>query len=276
MSTNAICGVKQWDWRRVLFTIIAGVVTFFLLTNLFRLAAPWASMTWYPHDDPRQLNPDLHRWHEAMWGAVTGILEGGVLLSLLWRPRQYPLLVQFMALAVLGAVVIVLPFEPSLLFVIVMLTLVILSYPMPRALLNFSQPGPLSRSLLVFSLVAAVLLIPYIVRLETWQIQGIGGEQAIATEWVADVEHASFLLLAMFLASTKRPGWQILGILSGIVFIYLGIAALMLPNQAGSWGVIGGIAALIGGLLYIMVTIRESRKPMLDSSTAVAARSSGD
>src|SRR5436190_13909046 len=115
MFTNGISMVRHWDWRRILFTLIAGVVTFFLLTNLFRLAAPWASMTGYPHDDPRQLNPELHRWHEAMWGAVTGVLEGGVLLMLLWRPRQNPLLIQLMASVIIGAVVTVLPFEPSLL-----------------------------------------------------------------------------------------------------------------------------------------------------------------
>ena len=260
MSTNAIIDVKRWDWRRIIFTILAGVVTFFLLTNLFRLAAPWASMGWYPHDDPRQLNPELHRWHEAMWGAVTGILNAGVLLSLLWRPRETPLLIQFIAFVVIGAALIVLPFEPGLIFVIFMLTLVIVTYPRPRALLDFSREGPLSRPLLIFSLVAAVLLVPYMVRLELWQIRGIGGEHAIANQWVSDVEHSSFLLIAMFLASTKRPGWQILSILTGIVFIYLGIAALALPNQAGSWGVAGGVIALLGGLLYLVVSIREARR----------------
>src|SRR4029079_13681692 len=131
MSTNAIEVIKRWDWRRIVFTIITGIVTYFLLTNLFRLAAPWASMAWYPHDDARQLNPELHRWHEAMWGAVTGLFEGGVLLTLLWRPRENPLLVQFMASVVIGAALTVLPFEPSLLFVIVMLTLVVIAYPSP-------------------------------------------------------------------------------------------------------------------------------------------------
>jgi hypothetical protein len=269
MSTNAIQIVKRWDWRRIIFTILAGVVAFFLLTNLFRLAAPWASMAWYPQDDPRELNPELYRWHEAMWGAVTGILEGGVLLALLWRPRENPLLIQFMALVVIGAALIVLPFEPSLLFVIVMVTLVVITYPAPRALLNFSREGLASRPLLLFSLVAAVLLIPYVVRLEIWQIQGVGGEQAAANAWVSDVEHGSFLLIAMFLASTKRPGWQILGILTGIVFIYLGIAAVALPNHAGSWGVAGGIVALIGGLLYIVATIREARKRVPNTSEAL-------
>jgi len=103
-------------------------------------------------------------------------------------------------------------------------------------------------------------------RLELWQIQGVGGEHATANEWVSDVEHSFFLLIAMFLASTKRPGWQTLGILTGIVFIYLGIAALALPNYAGSWGVTGGIVALIGGLFYIAATIREMRKTVQNPS----------
>jgi len=266
--------MKRWDWRRIIFTILASVVAFFLLTNLFRLAAPWASMTWYPHDDPRLLNPDLHRWHEAMWGAVTGILIGLVLLSLLWRPRENPLLIQFLALVVFGAALIVLPFEPSLLFVILMLTLVIVSYPMPRALLDFSHEGPISRPLLIFSLPAALLLVPYMLRLEFWQIQGVGGEHATANEWVSDVEHSFFLLIAMFLASTKRPGWKALGILTGVVFVYLGIAALALPNYAGSWGVTGGILALIGGLLYIAVTIREVRKTVQNPSQALRSGTS--
>jgi len=269
MFTNATSTVKRWDWRRIVFTVLGGLVTFFILTNLFRLAETWAAMAWYPHDDPRQLNPELHRWHEAMWGAVTGILEGGALLSLLWRPRENPLLIQFIALNIIFAAPIMLPFEPRLLFVIVMIALVVAAYPAPRALLDFSPDEPLSRPLLVFSLVAAVLLVPYMVRLELWQIQYVGGEHAIANQWVSDVEHTAFLLIALFLASTKRPGWRTLGILTGAVFIYLGVAALALPNYAGNWGVTGGITALIGGLLYIIATIREARKTIHNPSEAL-------
>ena len=269
MSANATPLVKRLDGRRIIFSLITGVVTFFLLTNLFRLAAPWASMAWYPHDDPRQLNPDLHRWHEAMWGAVTGILNSGVLLALLWRPRQYPLLIQFVAFVVIGAALIVLPFEPGLFFVIFILMLVVITYPIPRALLDFSREGPRSRPLLLFSFVAAGLLLPYMLRLEIWQIQGTGGEHATANQWVSDVEHTFFLLIALFLASTKRPGWQILSLLSGVVFMYLGVAALALSHHAGSWGTIGGIAALIGGSAYIITTIREARKTLSVPSEAV-------
>jgi hypothetical protein len=262
MSTNTIHNVKRWDWRRIAFTLIGGLVAFFFLSNLFRLTAPWASMAWYPHDDPRVLNPELHRWHEAMWGAVTGILEGGVLLSLLWRPRQNPLLIQFIALAVIFAALSMLPFEPDLLFVIVMLALVVVAYPNLRALLDLSHGDGISRPLLAFSLLAIVLLVPYIVRLVSWQMRGIGGEQATSNEWISDVEHTIFLLLATILTSTRRPGWRTLGILTGVVYLYLGVAALALPGYAGSWGIMGGILALIGGLLYLIITIVETRRTL--------------
>ena len=193
---------------------------------------------------------------------MTGILNAGVLLTLLWRPRQNPLLIQFMALVVIGAALTVLPFEPSLLFVIGMLTLVVVAYPAPRALLDFSREGPISRPLLALSLMAALLLIPYIVRLTLWQLQGFGGEQATANQWISDVEHTVFLLIATILMTTKRPGWRTLGTLTGVVFLYLGVAALTLPGYAGSWGTTGGILALIGGLLYLIVTMSEARKTM--------------
>jgi hypothetical protein len=206
-----------------------------------------------------------------MWGAVTGLFEGGVLLTLLWRPRENPLLIQFMASVVIGAALTVLPFEPSLLFVIVMLTLVVIAYPSPRALLDFSREGPISRPLLALSLIAALLLVPYIVRLTLWQLQSFGGEQATANQWISDVEHSVFLLLATILTCTQRPGWRTLGTLTGVVLLYLGVAALALPGYPGSWGITGGILALIGGMLYLIVTMSEARKTMRAPAEALTS-----
>jgi hypothetical protein len=261
MSTIATSTKQRRDWRTIVFTIVAGLVALLFLLNLSRLTAPWAPLAGYPNDDPRLLNPELHRWHDAMWGAISGILNGGVLLSLLWRPREKPLLIQFMALVVVAAASTMLPFEPPLVVIILVVASVVAAYPAPRALLHVSREGPFSRPLLALSMVAALLLVPYMGRLLLWQMQGVGGEHATANQWISDVEHTAFLLLAMFLASTKRPGWRTLGILTGVVFLYLGVAALALPNHAGSWGVTGGILALIGGLLYIVATIREAGKP---------------
>jgi hypothetical protein len=225
--------------------------------NLYRLSAPWAPLTAYPNDDPRLLNPALHRWHDAMWGAVSGILNGGMLLALLWRPREKPLLIQYMALVVVAAAATMLPFEPTLVAVVLMLAIIVAAYPAPRALLDVSRKERSSRPLLALSLGAALLLVPYIGRLLLWQLQGAGGEHATANQWISDVEHTTFLLLATFLTSTRRPGWRILSLLTGMVFLYLGVAALALPHHAGSWGVSGGILALIGGVLYIVASARE-------------------
>src|SRR5215217_4994024 len=242
MSTNVIGVIKRWDWRRILFALLAGLVTYFLLTNLFRLTAPWASMAWYPHDDPRQLTPELHRWHEAMWGAVTGVLEGGVLLMLLWRPRQNPLLIQLMASVIIGAVVTVLPFEPSLLFVIVMVTLVVISYPNLRALLDFSWEGPISRPLLALSLAAAVLLVPYIVRLTLWQLQGFGVilawlRLATGSIWPCIFAHAAWnsLINGGFTFATQRATENMwIGETGILVAVTPVIAALLLKRSWGS------------------------------------------
>lgn len=271
MSTDALPVARRWNWRRITFTILASLGALLFLINLYRLPAPWAPLSWLPNDDPRQLNLDLHRWHTAMWGAVSGILEGGAMLTLLWRPRENPLLMQFMASVAIVGAPIMLPFEPGLLIVFVVLVLIVILYPFPRALLDFSREGSLSRPLLGLSIGAALLLVPYMVRLEIWQIKGVGGEHAVANQWVSDVEHAAFLLLALFLARTRRPGWQILSLLTGVVFLYLGVAALALPNHPGSWGTLGGIMALIGGLLYIIVTIREARKAAHDAPNVLSS-----
>jgi hypothetical protein len=120
--------------------------------------------------------------------------------------------------------------------------------------------------LLALSLAAALLLVPYIVRLTIWQLQGFGGEHATANQWISDVEHAVFLVLATILTCTRRPGWRTLGTLTGLVFLYLGVAALALPGYAGSWGITGGILALVGGLLYLIVIMSEARKTMRASA----------
>jgi|SRR5215469_16784738 len=71
---------------------------------------------------------------------------------------------------------------------------------------------------------------------------------------------ASMLILAGALAATKQAGWQVLGFLTGVAFLYLGGAALLLPDYAGSWGTMGGVLALFAGLGYLTATLLEARK----------------
>ena len=143
-----------------------------------------------------------------------------------------------------------------------LICILVAAYPAPRALLHFRRGGPPSYFLLVLTLIAAVLLAPIIARELNWQLLGMTAHDvhALNYHWLTSVLLALMLILAGSLAATKQAGWQILGFLTAAAFLYLGGAALLLPDYAGSWGVIGGVLGLLAGLGYITVTLVEARK----------------
>src|SRR5205085_10756807 len=91
-----------------------------------------------------------------------------------------------------------------------------------------------------------------------WQIEGMTTDlHALQLHWVGSAILIALLVLAGFMAATKRPGWERLGIVTGTVYIYLGAIALIVPNYAGSWVEAGGLFAAFGGALYILITLAE-------------------
>jgi hypothetical protein len=265
MATVTTSTVKRRDWHSIVFRVVTVLAALFFLTNFRLVLAPWLLL---PADEGI-LHPEIHRWHDAEQGAIGGILGAGILLVLLWRPRANPLLVQYTATMVVVGLLITAPFiGPSMFLITLPLILVVATYPAPRALLDFSGDEPISLPLLALTLIAAVLLALSMWRSLLWQIQGVGGEHATAYHWIATFEHTIILLLAGVLASTKRPGWQTLGILTGVVFLYLGLVALSVPDQAGSWGIIGGILGLVGGAGYIGATLFETHRTVQMAAAA--------
>jgi hypothetical protein len=232
------------DWRTIVFRILAVLVTLFFMTNFRLIPEPWIT----------DGDPDFQRWSDAMTVAIA-ILTVGSLLAATWRPRTMPLPMQYLAIATVLAVIEVAPFEgPFIFFVVIPLVFVIAAYPEPRALMSLSPDGSISRPLLALSLVAMVLLAPGLWLTFSRELQGLSGD------WITNFEHTVSLLLAGILTSTKRPGWRVLGILTGAAFLYLGAAALAVPDAPGSWGAAGGILALLGGTAYISLTLFEARR----------------
>jgi hypothetical protein len=74
-------------------------------------------------------------------------------------------------------------------------------------------------------------------------------DQAAHAGWWSDyAEHATVLALAGVLAASRGPGWRVLRVMCSAVWLYLGlVAALVLPHHPGSWGRIGGTAAILVG-----------------------------
>ena len=235
---------RSRDWRTVVFRVLAVLAVLLFVTNLRLLPEPWLA----------QGSPDFRSWSDAMTVAIA-ILTVGSLVAVIWRPRATPLPLQYLAIATVLAVIEIAPFEGPYIFLVVMpLVLVIAAYPEPRALMSLSPTGSISRPLLALGLLAAVSLAPGLWLALGREVQGVSGD------WITNFEHTVSLLLAGLLTSTKRPGWRVLAILTGAAFLYLGAAALAVPDAPGSWGTAGGILALLAGTGYIALTLFEVRK----------------
>ena len=174
-------------WRMPAFRVVAGLAALLFLTNLRLLPAPWVLL-------PGEFgapNPDLLRRHDATMGAVSGILGGGCLLALAWRPLANILLLQFEAVATLVGVLIIAPVTGPYIFLIALpIVLLVALYPARRALLDVSRAQPPSRLLFGLTIVTALLLAPDIVRSLNAQLQRLGGELASSGAWIANVEHS--------------------------------------------------------------------------------------
>lgn len=257
---------KQFDWHGLIFSGVAALVALLLLAfgSLHGLVAVWAR-GWVASESGIR-HPEIHLWHDAQIGALVGIMLVGSLLALLSKPRQQPLVAQFLALGSLLYLVILAPFDPVAALVLgILLAIPLACYPTLRNLVNFRRTAQFSRSLLGLTLLASALMTP-----TAWQwlqLQLLDtGEHALANHWITGVALVGVLSLAGFLAATRRPGWQVLGVLVGLALLHQGASALTLPDQPGSWGQNGGVFVLFGGLLFIGVTVLEMRKPVFNLS----------
>jgi hypothetical protein len=260
MTTVTVSTTKRRDWRLIGWRVVAalGAVFFLvLMPGLLALLEPWVLIA----PDGPGYTAEIHRFHEAHWAVIHALLFGGCLLASLWKPRAQPLLVQFFVVAVLIDVVgfaLTQPLDPLSLII---LAIVLAAYPAPRALLSVSRDGPISLPLLALSILATVLLWPELAQLVHLELTGLGGEHATQHHWILTAVMECLLIAGGLLAATRRPGWQALGILVGLAFVYLGVASISLPFYAGSWNLWGGALATIGGWAFIGATVWASRRP---------------
>jgi hypothetical protein len=260
MSSSALPQSEVKQWRVILFVIVAGLLTLLVWYGGIGDLLLLSGQPGFPSE--------IHRWHEGQAGTLMVIVFGGSLLALLWRPLNKPLLAQFLILSIAilclaFATVSGAGFTPIALAVGgILIGILVAAYPRPRALLHVSREGSLSYPLLVITLIAAIFFAPIIARELNYQILGLTEHDvhALNYHWLTSVVLALLLILAGSLAATKRPGWKVLASLTGLAFLYLGSAALFLPDYAGSWGTSGGVLGILGGLAYIVVPLVEARK----------------
>jgi hypothetical protein len=240
-------GIKRW--RSKGFTFLTGALAVALLIG--------GSFEFIPAWILRDPVDEIHLWHIAELGALSAIFLGGIVLSLLRQPEEKPLLAQFFVLSGIILALSVTPFEMKAAVVLPIAGLFALAYPNRNGLLSFAREGSISISLLVLSLLFTLFLMPVVWRETQYQIVGMtqNDVHALLLHWIGSATLIVLLVLAGFLSSTKRPGWKELAVITGATYCYLGVIAMIVPGDAGSWGETGGLFAIIGGVLYILFTL---------------------
>ncbi len=85
-----------------------------------------------------------------------------------------------------------------------------------------------------------------------------GDAHALVLHWIGSVLLMALLVLAGVLSATRRPGWEALGIITGVTYCFLGVTAMILQDAyAGSWSGGLGLIAIIAGVWYIIISLRE-------------------
>jgi hypothetical protein len=250
--------------RRVVFTCVGTVIALLFATNVLTLFAPWTDVNLNHVADPTS-----HRWHHALEGSVD-VLVVVLIVALLLKPLARPLLAQFIAVAATLSAILVLPFVgPMYLLIFATLLLVPATYPRPVLLRQYRSDDGVSLPLLWVAAGAAAVLLPRAAQEIHWQLTGYLGEHATSTAWVTDASRLVILAAAGLLAATRLPGWRILALGLAGVYAYLGIVAIAQPDQPGSWGIPGGITALVVAALFVAATY--AHRPVTKGDLVTAA-----
>lgn len=264
----------QIDKKKRFTLLVVGFSAFLLIAGTFEFIPAWVIR------DPAD---QIHLWHIAELSALAALLLGGVALALIRRPQEKPLLAQFFLLSLIILSIGFIPFDIDALvsginisipafglgniplntigFAFLLLAGVfVLAYPDRRALLSFKLKGRISIALLLLTLVFAVFLDPAINKEIYYQIVGMANSDVHALElhWIGSALLMILLVVAGLMASTKRPGWKILGFITGEVYFFLGVITMIVPNYAGSWGEASGLFTIFGGVLYMLIVLAES------------------
>ncbi|MBB6690485.1 hypothetical protein H7B90_03625 [Cohnella xylanilytica] len=246
-------------WRMAVFRILAAVFalgSFAALDGFIELLLPFTrSESYLPYE--------LH-WHGGVHGALIGLLLGGSLVMLLFRPAAGPAVLRFYILGH-GVFLVALAITDwnlyvKKLFVTGMFAVVCLSlyaaYPYRDQVFRSSgETRTPSRPVAMLTAAAAAALLPLIWRGISNQWAGLDDE----FRWGENSALYLNLIMAGFFAAGRSRDSVRLGILTGIVYLYLAAAALTIPHHAGSLGTWGGIASAAVGAGYILLSARRDQ-----------------
>lgn len=213
----------------------------------FAFALPLALTPWV-HIDFQQ-DGTIDPWLDAVEGTVDAI--GWVaLLGLLLKPLSRPVLGQYVIAVALIAATVVPAAGPAMLITLAFVVMPIVAYPQPRLLRDVRSPF-VDLPMMATAALAAAVLLP------------IAASQWSPTDSLSATyaEHLAVLAVAGLVGAVRRPGWRWLAVPTTAAWIYLGIVAIALPNEADSFGPVGGMGCIVVGVAFAVRGARMSRSP---------------
>ena len=268
LAPVATLSVPSTGWRVTLFRVLAALIGLVYLPGALLMAAPWAPSGMaasLPKLSPliwafaHATHPDIQRWTFALSASVDEAIAV-ILFFLAWRPLRRPLLLQFLAFAFVVALGANIPFTGlGIIVAYSPLLFVLVAYPELRRLLTPIWRGRMNWTLLGLALVVGAFFIPQVWRAFQAQIQGTDAV-ALSFGWASTVEHLGNLWLIALFAAFRQPGSTLLAVVVAVGLLYLGVAAISIPGNPGSWGIAGGAIAILGGVTYIAVIANARRR----------------
>ncbi|AJY74853.1 hypothetical protein [Paenibacillus beijingensis] len=249
---------KKGFWLGLIFRVFAvifAVSGLLMLQGLSEGLEPWVQGVMASSPLPDEL-----RFHGAVHGALIGLLFSGSLIAMLWNPLGKPLLLQFyfvghlMFLATLLLTDFQLALQTFFVFILFALVLLILfaAYGKRKEIFRPTEPSVKNRALLIMAGVALLGLLPFSINGVIGQFQD--PEQQF--RWGEGAALSIVMVYGGYLAATGRSGSRTLGVILSLTYIFLGAASITIPNHPGSWGLWGGTASILYGLIYIGLALR--------------------
>lgn len=270
---NALDTLKEYGWRRILFTILvlipliiyAGLVQGW--RNQIFLLSSWIGGIGVL---PPEFLEIAHRLHEVAFAVVFWPVLIGLLIQLRW-PKRY---LSGIYLALIGLAAILFAFaitnywDPAMILVFLGIPTVLatLLHPAGRELIEVFSVDRVNRVLLVLTIIAAVPLLAFAanqIGLQTGAIEpahdhaGAGHDEEVHEAHI-EFGHFTIVVGLIFgvigvglLASLQPPGANIAAWLAGLMVTVYALAGLLAPEAASNPGLLWNLAALVWAAVFI-------------------------
>ncbi len=242
-------------WRTITTQIIAGLVG--LLIGIAFFSLPLLVLAWFGEGADV-----MHAIHGLGWGIVGGLVVAVGLLSQTWRPAGHiaglqMTLLGIIALAAAAGLGLSSPAQISP-FVIVGLILAWL-HPAREELFRAGTAGRPNIPQAVVALIGLVPLGIYALTQGALSRGATPSDPHLTTDgnhYESMVAMAVAIGLVGLLGAARTRGWRLPTIVAGAGVTYFGVASIA-SDAAGSVGDLWGAVAVVAGLVYLVLGLRD-------------------